>query len=819
MARKGEKRTTAAPAPKKLPGEGVEERLDRHGFWIALLGIAVLLVLFFHPVFFEGKGFLPPDSISSMAHRPYIEESMHGEGSLLERYPLWTPYIFSGMPSFGSLIAAPYTNPMSFLLTPIPGVFKVITYYLLLGIFSWLFLRRQGVGTLVALVGAAAYIFCAHLITMIMFGHNSKIATLVFLPLVLLATQAIWQRPTLRWTSILAAAVGTMLVTSHLQISYYTLLAAGLFLVVMTGVSLREGMKVPAVVTRWGVWAGGFLLGLAASAVIFLPVHEYAAHSIRGAEGGGLTYSYATSWSFHPLEITTFFIPSFAGFGQSTYWGWMPFTDFPHYSGILILFLAVMAIVLWPRKPLHVYLLVLALASLLLAFGKHVPLFYGFMFKFFPYFNKFRVPSMILVLFQFAVAMLAALGLGGMLAAQGAERERARRLLLRVGAVFLLVLIVLGGLVVSGGLTEAMQGRLAARVAGRLDPSQLGTFLTRMTALIQDMVAKDALVGLFVLAGGIALLWAALRRRVAPVVAVVGVLILTLIDLWQVDHRPASYQPRASNPDAFAPTGAVQFLQQDKGPYRILPLVGGNLNNNWFAYFRIQSILGYHPAKLTIYQALIDDQGPVGISKQLSLGNFNIVNMLNMKYVVADQEIQAGPLRTVYRGDGVVMENPLALPRLWFADSVVVIPSETEHLAALSDPGWSPATTAYLFEDPGPLDPGAGGRAVITRYAPREIHAQVESPGRSLLVMSEIYYEPGWYAWLDGEPIDVLRSDYVLRAFVVPPGEHELKLRFDPPVFREGVSLSVAAYAAILVLLGASFVLERRRRSAPPGTA
>jgi hypothetical protein len=159
-----------------------------------------------------------------------------------------------------------------------------------------------------------------------------------------------------------------------------------------------------------------------ASAVIFLPVREYAAHSIRGGTSGGLPYDYATNWSFHPLEITTWVLPSFMGFGTTTYWGWMPFTDFPHYMGILVLLLAASAVVLWPRERNHVFLGVLAAFSLLLAFGRHLPLLYNLFFETMPYFNKFRVPSMMLVLFQFAVACPAAMGLDRI----RAEGDRAR---------------------------------------------------------------------------------------------------------------------------------------------------------------------------------------------------------------------------------------------------------------------------------------------------------------------------------------------------------------------------------------------------------
>jgi hypothetical protein len=813
--RKGSGTHPAAPAatPPWL------EAIERRGFWVALGGLALLLVLFFNPVFFGGKTFQPPDAVASLAHQPYIQESFHSPGSLLARYPLWTPYIFSGMPSFGSLIAAPYTNPMSLLLTPIQGTPKVVVYYLLLGIFTWLFLRRRGASVGAALFGAVAYVFTAQVATMIMFGHNSKIATLVFLPLVLLATEEIWIRPRFAWAAILALAVGTMLVSSHLQVAYYTFLAVGLYGVIAVIQGVRERMGAGAIAARLGTWGAGFAIGLAASAVLFLPVHEYAAHSIRGGEGGGLTYDYATNWSFHPLEITNWVSPSFMGFGGATYWGWAPFTDFPHYMGILVLCLAVLAVVLWPRERLHLYFLILALFGLIMAFGRYLPVLYNLFFSAVPYFNKFRVPKMILLLTEFSTAMLGALALGRIAAA---SRDEARRIWTRarvVGGALLAIVILLGGLMAGGTLRGSVESRLAGKSAQYgVPPSQSAAFAAKEEKDVEGMAGRDAAVTAVILAAGLALIWGRCRGKVPGWALVGGALVLTVIDLWRVDARPAKYYAKQEASAFFVPTPAVDFLKKDPEPYRILPLTGEGQNNNWYAYFKISSILGYHPAKLKIYQDVIDENGPVGIVKTLSHGNFNVVDMLNMKYVVADREIAVGPLETVFRDRQFVMRNNAALPRMWFVDRARVIADPAAHLAALADTAWDPRTEALLFDDVGALDPGTGGTAQVTRYYPREIDARVESPGNSLLVLSEVYYEPGWKAWLDGAPVPIQRADYLLRAVKVPPGSHTLRMRFDEPSFLRGAILSLSAYSLIfLALIGAAVKGWRDRRARAAG--
>lgn len=800
----------AKPVPAAA-GPASGDPLDRHGFWWALAILAILLAIFFNPLLFGGKTFQAADTLANQAYRVLDEEALNAPGNFLDNYPLWTPYVFSGMPAFASLATGPYSNPSTLVLSPVPGVLRGPVFYLLIGLFTWLLLRQMGVGTLAGLVGAAGYVFCTHVITFVMFGHSTKIVTLVYLPLFLLSLIKIWRKPSLLWILILGLVCGNMLLARHVQIAYYVFLAGGIFLIVSTVIDKRQAMSWMDIARRWMAGAAGLVLGALASAFLTLPIREYAAYSIRGGTEGGLSYDYATSWSLHPLEMSTFFIPSFMGFRGNTYWGWMPFTDFPHYMGILVLCLAVLTLVLWPRERMHIFLWVLAAFALVVSFGRNLPVLYNLMFEYLPYFNKFRVPVMILVLFQFSVAALAALGLHRMLTANGAERTRILGKLKLVGGAFLAVIVLLGGLAAAGMLDGGILGRIQTRASGMGVPAaQLAPYSAQVLSQVKDMVAKDTAVVLLVLALGLGAVWAFLRGKMPAAAAAAAVLVLTMADLWNVDHRPATYHPRTEGP-SLEETPAVSFLKNDPEPFRILPL-NAKSSQNWYACFDISSILGYHPAKLEIYQDLIDDGGPVGISKTLSQGNFNIIDMLNVKYVVADREIAVGPLETVLRGPETIMRNNASLPRMWFVDRIRAIPDEDAHLQAMADPAWNPGEEALLFEDPGALDPGSGGTATLTEYRPREIRATVDSPGNSLLVLSEIYYPPGWRAWIDGRPAKILRADYVLRALVVPPGSHEIRMRYDPPTFRAGVMISGTTYTVLLVGLGVSLLFARRKR-------
>ena len=565
--------------------------------------LAALLVGFFHPVFFSNQTLRASDNFESGSHQTFVREAFASSGSWLERYPLWTPYIFSGLPSLGSLIAAPYTNPLSLLLFPLSGDVKVIAYYLVLAAATWLFLRRFGLSAAVALFGAVAFLFSTGVITWIMFGHNTKPSTAAFLPLVLLVTDRLWERPSARWAAVLTVSVGAMLLCSHVQIAYYALLAAGLYMTVATLHDRRRWRTPRTLFAVWGTWAAGIVSGVAASAVLYLPVLEYAPFSTRGTSGGGLPYNYATSWSLHPVEILTSALPSFTGFGGATYWGWMPDAGVPHYVGILVLFLASVSVVARTRERRTVFLIVLAVMAILLAFGRYFPALYRPFYEILPYFRTFRVPSMILVLFEFAVAGLAALGLGWLVRArEAADPSRATRVVRITAVAFAGLFAVVAALALFGPLESIASTRLAARLAtpgGAVTPEVAERAAAAMRLILRDLGVATGVLGL-----GLACIWAGLRGRIPAPVMVSGVLLLTVLDLGRVGEKPAVY--RARSEAAREPTPAIEFLRRDPEPFRVLSL-DPDLGMNGLAYFGIPTIQGYHAASLQIYRDLTSD--------------------------------------------------------------------------------------------------------------------------------------------------------------------------------------------------------------------
>lgn len=771
-------------------------------FWASILYLLVVLVVF-HAVVFGGQTFVSPDTTAPVGFVRVGEQALWKQGV----YPLWNPYVFCGMPSFSSGAYNPLIYPPDWpvalvqKILPLPEVSWMLLYYFLAGLGTFALARFWGATPAASAVAGLGFMITPNLVANGAHGHGSQMVNEAYIPWVLWLASRVWRDGRLRDVATLALLVGFQLLRGHIQIAYYTWLVLGLYSLFEFGRRVLVPGGVRQAGGRIALLAGAMALGFALSAFFSLPIREYAEHSIRAAgEGGGVTYAYATSWSFSPVEMLTFLVPGALGFGGQTYWGTMPFTDFPNYMGLALLVTAFLAIAAGRHRFFVAFLLVLSAFALLVAFGKHGGL-YNVLFEHLPYFNKFRVPVMILIVLQLAVAVLAAFGLSAFEEAARDERLR-KRLFVWTGVVTAAVaLLWLSGLV---GDTWRESYGAAARASRPEMPEAVIDAGSR--ALRADLVR----VGFLALLALSALI-ASLRGLVRPAWAAAAVGIVTLVDLAVVDYRlmaPVLGPPRQITAAAER-DDVVEFLLSKKpeGEFRIFPV--REFQSNRYAGFAIASLGGYHAAKPRRYQSFLDADSGRAVSSPMAW------RLLNVRYIVYPGLLpEAMGFVEAFRGqEQVVYEFPGALPRATVVPAYRVATAE-QQLALFRDPAHDPSRVTLLDGPPG-IEPGPGGSVRIVEYGLNQVRLESETPGPGLVRLADLAF-PGWRVTVDGQEAKSLIGDYLCRVVAVPAGKHTVVWEYHDPALVRGLVISLVAFGAILLLYALPWIGSRIRRGPAP---
>ncbi len=727
--------------------------------------------------------FISSDTLSPQAIAKGMEAAKASTGS----YPLWLPWIFSGLPAVHSFqyISHYYFPHHIFLFLKsmgMPWFWTFFTHYIFAGFGGYLLLKRLRLSVYSAFLGAVAFMITPYMITMIVFGHGSQMMTAAYIPWIIWALIRLEERPGFTNGGILAALMALQLLRAHIQIAYYTWMMVGLYLVIrLIQMTMKGELKEWA--KRTGYILPAMVLALGAAMSIYYPVSAYTPFSIRGASGGGAAFDYATQWSFSLPEMMTFLIPSFFGFGGQTYWGSMPFTDYPNYMGIFILILAVIGSV-FHRSGSKWLFIVTAIFALVLSFGKHFFL-YGLFYDYFPYFNKFRVPAMFLVLTQFSTAVLA--GMGMEVVFRQLRNIETTRLISRIGIGWVVLAAVF---FLFGAWLMGMIG---------------------VPAPVQKMVGSDTFLIMILLGMGVGLLYLSVKSRLDPKWVLVGIIILSVIDLTAVDMRiiePEKGAPRQKVlknsrwlKSYLKPDPVIQFLQKDDSRFRILPL-RYLMNENRWAAFNLESVSGYHPAKLANYDRIM---------KEVGFQHPAMLRMLNVKYLVGIDPIEHPELKKVFSGNyyiqgqyvnANVYEYVNWAPRLNLVEKVTFIPEREKQYDLLKNPVFDPVRQAFVSE---PLDeyifnPEDARYKVIT-WSSDFIEVETSSTSDQFLVFSEIYYPAGWIAKIDGEPAPILETNAVLRGMQIPSGNHRITMSFEPEDIRTGNLISRFSLGMILLLI------------------
>ena len=759
----------------------------------------------------------------------------------------WTGRMFGGMPAF--LINVKY--PAQAVKGTIGKIVKVVDTPASLLFFSmtamWIAMLLFGLSPWVGLVAALAYGFSTYFMLIIGAGHITKMWALVYAPLMMAGVYCTLRRNAWAGAALTALFTSLEIGANHPQITYY-------FVIAMAALWISEGI-IALRSKRGRDFARRTALlvaaGIAAVGSNFAPLWYTWQHTKETTRGGselvaegahgdeGLDLQYATAWSYGKTETLNTLVPDFMGGASSDtfapdgpvaealrpygmeqaaqymprYWGDQPYTAGPTYLGAAVIFLALTALFLLPARQ-RWWIVAATLLTLFMAWGSNMMWLTELLMRYLPGYNKFRTVSMALVVAQWTLPLLAALGIG--IAIERSEQtdlKRLTRAVIRSAAICaaLLLILIAGGRSLfdfgmqHDGASLSEQFRQMLLEQGGDEYVKQGVHESMGWSVASAMADERAAVmradawrslAFIILAAGAMLLYA--RRKVIRSGTALCI-VLTLIvaaDLVTVDTRYLSWKSFVPARTArILPTEADKLIMQDKDPaYRVLNTSVSTFNDATTSYFH-RSVGGYHGAKLSRYQDIID--------RYLSKGDEGVLDMLNVRYVI-------GPSATA----DDVATRPTANGAAWTVRSVVRAASpeeeitltgevDTKHEAVMSDE-FLPEN--YNFSD---------GTVTLEEYRPNYLRYTTRSEGNALAVFSEIYTREGWRAYIDGEEVRPLRADYILRALELPAGSHTVEWRYRAPHWNavEAVTLifSIAVLAAFIITVIIVIRNERRQ--------
>lgn len=811
---------------------------------IAILAFIILSFAYFFPADIEGRILFQHDTAAGVGAGQESKEYLERTGERTR----WTNSIFGGMPTY-------QMSPSYDSTTSLKGVEKVyrlflpdyvvLTFIMMLGFY--ILLRAFGISAWLAGLGGVIWAFSSYFFILIPAGHIWKFVTLAYIPPTIAGVVLAYRKKYLLGGIITALFIALQIQSNHIQMSYYFMFVI-LFFVGAYFEDAYKKKELPHFFKASAILALAAVVGVCINISNLYHTYEYSKETMRGKselkqEGAvasqtssGLDRDYITNWSYGIGETLTLLVPNVKGGGSGStmsqsevamakanpmysgiysqlpqYFGEQPWTAGPVYVGAFVMFLFVLGCFI-VKGPLKWALLGATIFSILLSWGKNFMGLTDFFIDYVPMYNKFRAVSSILVIAEFTIPLLAIFALKEILSKPDTLKLKENRggviatLVLTAGVA--LILAVAPGAFFSGFITT--QEMAALKQA--LPAEHLAPFVANLTEMREAIIASDAWRSFFIIMIGCLFLFLYQQRKLKASFTLAGIALLCLIDMWSVNKRylnDEQFVPKSKQTEAFVKTQADEMILQDTTlNYRVLNFIGfpGNtFNENNTAYWH-KSVGGYHAAKLRRYQEMIDHHivpemqetyqavaTAGGQMDSVDASKFRVLNMLNtvLHFPAGEQ------------GQAVPVVNPYAYGNAWFVDKVQYVNNANEEIDALND--ILPTETAVVdvkFKEQlkGVTEGYKDSLSTIqlTSYEPNRLVYKASTPKDGVVVFSEIYY-PGWQATIDGQPVDIARADYILRAINVPAGEHTIEMWFDPQSIQVTESIAYAALALLLI--------------------
>lgn len=785
------------------PGENAGFFKRRPVLAVALIYFVALIILFF-PVL--SRPFNSPDSVSQ-AYPIYSFNKAY-----IARYltlPFWFPYINGGNP-FLKGMHPNFLFDLFVYLFPIElGIgYRAMIFVFLSGLLAYLFFRSLGLGKGISTVAGLAYMMTGATITYTTIGHYGKVVNLAFLPLALLCINAAFRNR--QWIYFIFAALPvSFMFRGHPQVFYYNMGILTLYILFRIFYDYKETKDKKRLLFFLGGYA---LMGVVSVLLCFDNLYhqvEFVGLTSRGAAiDPAQRWQFATSWSAHPLEILTYFIPSLFGLKDQTYLGWKPFVSATDYAGLAVFLIALWSVVVnWKRREVKLFAFVLV-AGALYGFGHFFPAYFKIFYNYFPMIKSFRVPSTIYAVLSFYLVYLFALGLKSLGELDWKDPKQRKSVQVFITAV-IAVLFILTVFINSGSYAEMLKNNLGMRIDlkalySRYDSFQVDNYIKNITRQTSDLASgdlKNAWIFSLVL---IVLVFFFVRRRIKAATFFVILGLLVAVDLYITNSK---FVAAADNYDIVSKeTDEVTFLKGDKSKFRIMPFPPqiDNESNKW-CLFGIESAFGYNAISLKLY----DDILKAGL-----LHNLKFLSLFNVKYLVTGQEFVDPGIEKVHQGRKIIYLNKSFLPRYFHVPSHRVIPKEEDALNLLRSGQFDPQREVILQEDPQVPQSGdvSASAPVIepVQYDPDVIRFKVRFNRPGFLFLSEVYY-PDWECFVNGSKVKIYRANYLFRAVYLKEGEHDVLFQYH----NSGFYLFTVLLTLTLTIGLIIFMLSRRKRYFP----
>lgn len=800
-----------------------------------LILILLIFILFYSPLYFGGKTFESGDIITSQASKSYVQNHESG-------YTLWNPYIFCGMPAYAIAVGYKWFNLVYVVTNSVRSIFTASfnneyamwSFYLVaLAYTMFFFMKNRTKNNLISLFTALTTSFSTGIVVFLYIGHVTKLTAIFVFPVLLLLLLNFQKKIRLLDVMLLLFFMPVMFLGWHVQIIFYIFFAIMIYFIyfIIRAIRLKDNTLLKQLFKSAAIFLFAILVGLGIQSDNFTQVWEYTPYSTRGTESildkeSGITkktetdfYEYATNWSFSPGEVLTWIVPSYYGFGKSTYngslsnnqdvevntyFGQMLFVDVAMYMGVIVFFLAIFSMIVNWKDPLIRYLTILVLIATLISFGRTFPIVYDLMFHYFPFFDKFRVPSMMLVLVQLSLPILAGLGIAKLISLKNEKDKKFDNLIRNIFFVFtgVFILTILLGSPIKSWFIERIMN------SGRKD-----THAVQLTDYTADMFIIDARLAFFFSTLVFGAMFAYLKNYLSKDLMIIVIILLSFIDLARIDRRGETYKNKADMDNLFVKPEYISAIQSlnDKDPFRIINLKRdgyGNVsqNSNFNAYFLIQDVYGYSGIKPRAYQDYMEVLG--------TPANQTFWRMLNVKYVVLDNQVNADGFLPVYSGSKTyVYENKYALPRAYFVNSVEKA-NAIGILNKVKNNQFDPKDIAFVEDVELKVDrPDSSAYVKIERYGDEVIQIDANASGNNFLFVGDTYVGKGWNAYIDGKETKIYKANHGFRGIMVQQGKHQIKFEYLPKSFviTKYVSLILSSIVVLGLFLSIGFNFRKKK--------